>query len=328
LKGPLAALASCLLIAVVFLAINAAMRSRHRAEHSATRTPEYIIPDDTLGWRPQPSTRSRAVKMDGDQVIYDVVYAFDEHGRRSVPQDPNARYEKFLIFFGDSGTFGEGVDASQSLPAQTAAHLPGVRAYNYAFPGYGPQHILAKVESTDLRAEIPERRGVALYPFSKFLFDRLIGGSGTMGWAPTLPYYVLDGDGVRRDGFFQTARPIFSRVLKVIGNNSLLQRLNVRWPLWITDEHRELFCRVIATARDSIRRQLPGSELIIVLNPNDPVVPYPCFAKYKLRVIDVRGAYGDVPRGDLQIHGDGHPTPLAHELIGTALAHQLEAWLD
>jgi hypothetical protein len=330
MKGPLATLISCAIVLLVLVAADVSMRLWPSAGPPVvtTRSVEYIVPSDSLGWAPLPSTAARVTKTEGDRVVYEVTYAFDEHGRRIVPQDPAARYEKFLLFFGDSGTLGEGVTAEQSVPAQTARRLPGVRAYNYAFHGYSPQHVLAKVETTDLRAEVAEERGLAVYPFSAYLMDRLVGGSATLWWSQALPYYTVDGGALRRNGFYQTAMPVRTLALKLIGTSPLLERLHVRWPLKTTDADRELFCRVMASARDEIRRPLPGTDLIIALRPNDHVAPFACFTRYELRAVDLRDAYGDTPAADLKLRGDPHSSVLADELEAAALARDLEPVLE
>jgi hypothetical protein len=314
---------------VALVSLDAAMRWRQRTDRrvQTKRSVEYIVPSESTGWAALPSTTARVVKRDGDRVVYDVIYSFDERGRRIVPQDPDARYDAFLLFFGDSGTFGEGVDARESLPFHVASRLSGVRAYNYAFHGYGPQHVLAKIEASDLRAEVAESRGLALYPLSAFLMDRLAGGSRTLAWSERLPRYVAARDGVRREGFHQAARPVRSLMLKMIGTSPLAQGLGIRWPVTTTDADRELFCRVMASARDELRRRLPGTDLLIVLHPRDPVAPFACFESYGLRTIDVRAAYGDTPVANLSLRGDSHPSPLAQELVGAALARELEPLL-
>jgi len=76
MKGPLTALATCVLIVVVLAAINAARPSKPAAERSATttRSPDYIVPNDALGWNALPSTTSRVKKVVGDEVVFDGCY--------------------------------------------------------------------------------------------------------------------------------------------------------------------------------------------------------------------------------------------------------------
>jgi hypothetical protein len=328
MKGPLGALASCALIIVVFIAIDLTMRWQDDAPPVSTHSTEYMVPSDALGYAPLKSTVAHITKTKDGQVVYDVDYAFDEHARRIVPQDPNGRYDTFLLFFGDSNTFGEGLDARATLPYQTASALNDVRAYNYAFQGYGPQHILAKLQSTDLRAEVDEPRGLVLYVYLGFLMDRLLGGSRTLGWATRgLPDYTVHNGSLEREGFFQTTRPFYSVVMWVMGNSPLLQRLNVGWPWRMTDEHRELFCKVMAAARDEVRRQFSGSDFAVVLHPKASVPPFACYERYGLRIIDIRNAYGDTPRAELALPIDGHASARANELVGAALAREVEPLL-
>jgi hypothetical protein len=179
-----------------------------------------------------------------------------------------------------------------------------------------------------LRSEVTESEGLALYLVSDFLIERLVGGSHTLAWARRLPYYTIDDGGVRRDGFFPdySADPL----LAVEADRRQPAARETERPLraaHTTDTDRELFCRVMAAARDGIRRQLSGTDLLVVLHPNDPVAALPCLERYGLRTIDLRGAFGERPEAELKIRGDLHPTPLADELVAAALARELQPLL-
>jgi hypothetical protein len=291
------------------------------------RSGRQIRPSEAMGWEPIPSVTVRSKKVRGDQVLYDVVYSFDEAGRRIVPVDPGRSYGKFLLFFGGSNTFGEGLEAEESLPYQTSRHLPGVRAYNYAFRGYGPQHLLAKLEATDLRAEVEEPEGLAIYVLLGFHMNRLLGSSQTMSWVDDLPYYRAEGGRLVRRGFFQTTRPVYSWLMKHIGSSRLLQRLGVAWPLRSTDSHRALVCQLFAQAREELTRQFAGTDLLVALHPKGETQRFPCFEEVGIRTLDLRDAYGDVPEPELSIPGDGHVNGGGNRLLGKELARALEPFL-
>ena len=56
------------------------------------------------------------------------------------------RKSEFVIFTGCSFVFGEGVNDNQTLPYLYGKQNPAVRCYNYGFPGYGTQQMLAVLQ--------------------------------------------------------------------------------------------------------------------------------------------------------------------------------------
>jgi hypothetical protein len=53
--------------------------------------------------------------VDGE-VIFDVQYSFDDLYRRIVPWQPANDVDKFIVFFGGSQTFGEGLNDEETIP--------------------------------------------------------------------------------------------------------------------------------------------------------------------------------------------------------------------
>lgn len=82
---------------------------------------DWIIPDVTLGHRPNPA-----------------FHEHDSNGFRNltVPESVD------LVAIGDSQTYGVGVEPDESWPRQFE-HLTGQSTYSLAFGGYGPAHSLS-----------------------------------------------------------------------------------------------------------------------------------------------------------------------------------------
>lgn len=318
---------SGVLIAAALGAAEAWLRSSDRGPAAVERAGRYTRPSEAMGWEPVPGMTARSRKVRGDDVLYDVVYAFDEAGRRVVPDEPGRGYAKFLVFFGGSNTFGEGLEVEASLPEQTTRHLAGVRAYNYAYRGYGPQHLLARLESTDLRAEVEEPEGLAVYVLPGFHLHRLVGSSRTMSWVGQLPYYRQEQGRLVRDGFYQTTRPTYSWWAKTIGRSRLLRRLGIAWPLRFTDSHRALACRLFAQAQGELGRQLADVDLVVALHPSGVDQDWSCLEPAGIATVDLRAAWAGVPVDELTIPGDGHVNARGNELLGLALARALEPFL-
>lgn len=80
----------------------------------------------------------------GGRQIYDVIYTIGEDGFRETPSNPEN--DDRINFFGDSFTFGEGLNDDETLPFFTA-QLTGRHVKNFGFHGYGIQQPLAIMES-------------------------------------------------------------------------------------------------------------------------------------------------------------------------------------
>ena len=70
----------------------------------------YTHPDDMLGYAPDPGKRVTARKLHGNTALYDVTYTIGTDGLRVTPSAPGTPVARCVIFFGDSVTFGEGVN--------------------------------------------------------------------------------------------------------------------------------------------------------------------------------------------------------------------------
>src|SRR5690606_320602 len=123
--------------------------------------------DPVLGYMPKANTAGDAQFMVDGQVIFDYTYRTDAFHRRRVPAQAGQTTPRTraLLFFGCSYTFGEGVNDGETLPNQFALRAPDTAVYNYAFSGYGPHHMLARLESMDIRGEVPEPEAAAVYLF-------------------------------------------------------------------------------------------------------------------------------------------------------------------
>jgi hypothetical protein len=269
-KGILA-LASVLVgVAVAEMLTRAAGLGERRSIHEAL-TPLYeFSPDEEFGYVAAPYMEHRAHKgIAGGPTCYDVVYSTDRFGRR-VTGEAAPEQEGHLLLFGGSVTFGEGLGGDDLLQVKLAAEFSDLSIHNYALPGFGPSHALARVRSGSLSQDIPSERGSALYFLIPAHVDRVIGTTRTP-WVYDSPYFVADGrGGVLRKGSLRSARPwrtaLHERFVRVRHASSLLQHLNAHLPLRISDDAMNLVVDVLAALRTGYRAQFRG-DLWVVLHP-------------------------------------------------------------
>ena len=102
-----------------------------RVWHEGDYTQDFFRPDQQLGYTVRPDAAITSIKKIDDRVVYDVVYSIDEFHRRITPVGQTEDRTRFLLFFGDSFTFGEGVSDNETLPFYVGELAPKYKPYNY-----------------------------------------------------------------------------------------------------------------------------------------------------------------------------------------------------
>jgi hypothetical protein len=283
--------------------------------------------DPVLGYRLKPNldVRMRVTRGDG-QLVYDIDVVSDPFGRRVTPIPAGGPRPHYILFFGCSFTWGDAVNGDETLPAAFARHASAYRPYNYAFRGWGPQQTIEQLGRAGLRSEVAEADGIAIYTAIDEHVRRAIGSMRiTTGLRGGFPYYRLEADGrLARHDTFQNGRPWRQVWYDLAATSRILQHFNVDLPLAIGDDHLELVAAMLADARDRYRGAFGNDRFYVVLYPRSRILA-------DLRPhLDRRGVayfdYTDLFTGEARptvIAGDGHPTPLAYDLVAARLARDL-----
>jgi len=321
------------------------------SQHSGTYTnPKFFIqPDPNLGYRPRANVTvtSKRQFVDGE-VIYDVTYSTDSFNRRIVPVDSLENRNKFILTFGCSFTFGEGVNDDQTLAYNLGKNLEGFMPYNYGFCGYGPQQMLAKLQSGDLIDEIDQPQGIALVIGAHF--ERAIGTMSVFnGWGRNFPYYIIDKeDSIIRKGTFTSGRPVLSFLYKAYGKTiaktSIARALKLRdYTFRITENHVRLTARIISESQNIFLKTFQNSDFYFVTFPGntDPnrkllvklleksgvkCLNYIPEKKFSVSIGDIYSLKKEYfPGKEYYIYGDGHPTPKWHREFAELIVKDLDS---
>lgn len=243
-----------------------------------TVTRGFTAPHPDLGYAPVPGRRVSARKYHGDTLLYDVSYTIGPDGLRDTPGPDQATV--CVVFFGDSITFGEGVNDQETMPAFLAAATGGrAQARNFGFSGYGPHQMLAAIESGLLEKTVscPPTHFVFLT-----IFTHVARSAGLASWDPHGPRYRLDGGAVpRRYGNFDSPPLAFSRWPVPAWAGWVLERSHAYQKFFgrgraVTDADLELYLAIIARSRDLLAGRYPGSGFHVLLwadERGDPRVP-------------------------------------------------------
>lgn len=114
---------------------------------------------------------SYRAKSSGKELFH-VEYTTDSFGRRVTPLSPGRR-SKSLLIFGCSMAFGQTVNDSQTIPFYLGELLKDFEPYNYAVGGGGIQNLYTVLSRTDLRREVTQAEGLAVYLYYPYHMDRL-----------------------------------------------------------------------------------------------------------------------------------------------------------
>jgi hypothetical protein len=295
-----------------------------------TASQEYTQKDQKLGFRPIPGVETQVTKRIGNELLYSVSYGFDEFGRRITPQAKNLKTKKFAVFVGDSNTFGEGVENNQTLPFYFSKAMPEMRIYNYAFRGYGPNNVLALLQTSRLIDEVPETEGLVIYPFKLFQARRLLGTLRFFSWANgEHPRYILKNGKLQRKGLFATSQPYWTRFKRFLSKTQLSRLMVEDKNQFLKGSSFDLLCASFVEMKAQVRRLKPQAQFVVSFSLSSPkkvveIITNQCFTPNKITWVDFLslGLKGeDIARIHQQ---DLHYAASAHKQMAEALAKALK----
>jgi hypothetical protein len=229
-----------------------------------------------------------------------------------------------MLFFGGSYTFGEGVNDNETMPSYVSQLAPKYKSYNYGVGGYGPQHMLAKLQSEEMTTEIDENQGVLIYTFIYEHVDRAIGSMVIHNQrGDVMPYYFINTSGelVRR-GNFVSGRPLVALLYAIAGQSQTLKYSHVDFPPSTRDQDLETTVRIFEEARNVYREKFSSDEFYILIYPGlgaPELIPY--LETAGLNYLD----YSNLPNihnNDFWL-GEGHPSAKAHKIVAEKLVQDL-----
>lgn len=236
------------------------------ASSVVTEPNDWFAQDDVVGWAPKKDTRVRATKFEYGKLLYDVIYTIDSWGLRATPP-PVTKPSACVLFFGDSFTFGEGLQDNATLPYQVGMRSGGTyRIYNFGVGGYGPHQMLSQIESGRVRQVINCRPDYAIYTAVP---DHVARVAGKIPYGNHAPRYELDPNNeVRLIGQFKKASRTHSllvtRLLNQMGKSGIYRIVASSQPR-ISQYDVRLFFAIVKRSKESADQQFPGIKFNIIL---------------------------------------------------------------
>ena len=319
-------LVSCLLVVSVELLLRLRPKTDDLKGRTVFNQPPFY--EEPVGYRPKADCMLVGESKNINEVFYHYEAHIDEYHRRIPVCGADAPAKgQFVLFFGCSYTFGDGLSDDQTLPSLFCRHAPGVEVRNYAFGGYGAQQMFCLLSrERKMPKEVQAQTGLGLYVYIDDHLQRL---RGTVFWAAATPHLEIEDGKVVWKGSFSphTAMEkagawvdsfrlgaLIHRTLRPIGRPSFADR--------------DKLARVCAASKEKMQKMFPGSDLKVVIFPMTQTAPMMknLLEKYGVDCLDYHSLLDTAGMTTEEIFfPDGHPKPKVIEIINDRLCKDLAA---
>lgn len=280
-----------------------------------------------LGYGP---TADSAFQVSGickkdDQVIYDVIYSY-ENGRRITPgNNPSAK--NTAHFLGCSYTFGDGVNDNQTTPYFFNAFSKGrFNVQNHGFSGYGTHQAYVIARDYIQKNETPNQA----YAFYLFIPSHIERAAGISDWDFYGPHFEVENDSLVFKGSFEDSKTIkrnfLSSRIQTIWKNSYLYK-SVFYPK--IKEQDIVRTSKLIEAMDHVLKE-KNIQLIVLIHCADRKNELKAKLYKDLKAKQIKFIFADqlIPdiesnRGKYRIPYDHHPNAYLNRLLGKKLAEKM-----
>ncbi|MEJ0095022.1 MAG: SGNH/GDSL hydrolase family protein [Methylocella sp.] len=281
-----------------------------------------------IGWGPERAGRYSSKKTDPHTgaTIYSADYTIDQNLLR---QTDSSQTDSTIAFFGDSITFGVGLNDADTLPQLFADSLRAKeRVINLAFSGYGPQHFLREMQTGLYDAAIGPQPKLFIFLTSPWHAERT---SCKASWVLSAPRYALENGEVAFKG------PCFEgaalQLREFLWNSAAYRAILDPYRQKVSHDEIDVYLRILLAAVTLAKEKYGVPTLIPFIQAPEGYLRGTGFSNdsiiERLReggadVIDVSLLKEQADGATISIPGDGHPTPLANHLRALMLKHYIE----
>lgn len=247
-----------------------------------------------------------------------ITYHIDSLSRRVTPFDTRRAVGKYALFLGCSFTFGESVADTNTMPYYFGK-ATGLRPYNYGVSGYSPAHMIALQQSVNMRNEIVEKDGIAIYTYIE---DHLARVAPSTKWIYNSNGYwpYVNPETVRVEGTYADKHPIKVKLINAMYTSNIVNLFNINFPRRYGTEQYEQFVTIVKKSEQLYRDQFGNDNFYVVVFPAYPMAPElrQLFQRAQLKVIDYSNLFSWKTAVD-RMHPDGD----AYKRVAEKLANDL-----
>lgn len=274
---------------------------------------EASIPDDTLGLKAKPNWKY-LWKSPGFQDGRMISFSIDSLSRRQTPDSGAFVRDKYALFWGCSYTYGDGVSDQETMPYYFQTLAKDYAAENYGYMAYSPLQTLARLQHENIRSQIKEKNGFAVYTYINDHIDRTIPSTLWVvfqkGLFPSLNHKTMQTDGV-----FARKNHVLYDCIYWLGNSNLFNYFRIVYPWKHREEHYQLVVNTISKAREEYAGQFGNDRFYLIIFPGSPLSPEmkEILAQTDIKVFDYSGLFR---LEDYTLPFDSaHPNAQAYKLV-------------
>ena len=273
--------------------------------------------DKDLGYKPKPDTSHTGTRTKDGKIIYSIKYSTDANSLRVTPLDTTKPRTKYAQFYGCSMTFGEGVKSNETMPYFFGEYDSTFRPYNFAYSGYGPHQMLARLETENTKKIVKENTGIGFYVYINDHVNRVLGTMTNYGYnGGQAPYYQIVNGQLQHDGLFTKGRKVRSWIFDLLLKSNILKLFKIGYPFKITEQDYELTAEVRAEASRAYKKQFGNDNFYVIIYPTtlDSSLIINLLQKKGVKILDYSKLFNPLEKG-YAIPDDEHPTALANEIL-------------
>lgn len=292
----------------------------------------YFKDDFLLGYSPRKGASVTSKRMLGHEVIYDVRYTIGENGLR-LGADKAPAKTPAIVFFGDSLTFGEGVNDAETFAYRLENDSQGkFKTYNFGFHGYGAHQMLAWLESGKEQPLLEGHKPIAGVYLA--IPDHVKRSAGRSSWDVMGPRFQFkDGRLTKKPGHLFNF--VKAKMARKLNSSYLWSRKLSKWldrpvPVAEASNDLDLYAAIIGRCKELFESR-HGGRFIMILWSDDrdsslatilrarvatagiPVIP----------IVQILPDFNADP-DRFALRDGGHPTPLAHQKIASYLLNYFD----
>ncbi len=298
---------------------------------------------DLLGYTAHKGVSHREAKFYRDKKMYDVVYTMDAYGHRITPPYKLNRTsnKQCILFFGDSNTFGLGLNDQDTLPYRVGIRSgAGYDVYNLSFMTHGPHQMLMMLERDMINPTVNCSPGEIKYVIYQTTADHVRRAAGLRDKVDLHrgPQYVLqENGGVTYQGQIGEDRSTAEKIERQLSKSYLYRKLvggNAMYSRAYNSEDVELYLAIVGSARTRVKSQYPESEFHVLVWGNDTYDKNKVLLKQVLagltekgislhRINDILPGSDDNKPEYFIIEFDPHPNAAANDRIAKYIVEKI-----
>ncbi|GAB2524578.1 hypothetical protein [Spirosoma aerophilum] len=215
-----------------------------------------------------------------------IMYHIDSLSRRVTPFDSRRAVGKYALFLGCSFTYGESVADSSTLPYFFGKQT-GYRPYNYGVSGFSPAHMLALQQSVNMRKEVAEKTGIAIYTYIEDHLARVAPStkwvSNSRGFWPYVNPATLTVEST-----YAQKHPVLVKLIQGMYKSNIINLFKINFPRFYSDGQYQRFVSIVKKSEELYRQQFGNDNFYVVIFPAYPMAPElrKAFEQAQLKVVD------------------------------------------